>query len=167
MCIITSKEHLIKEIAEALENSSSDVSWRIDLTAQEVIPILDPTLVDEDCMPENGHQMIDIDVPSSREGFEIMEDFKSQCPDDRQQDMLDFALEQRHPFSAFKNAVYRIGIQEEWFEYRNAAMKEKAKEWMKENKVNFIDGGIVCKSSWVYTYYNENEDEEEGNGSCP
>lgn len=58
MCIITSKEHLIKEIAEALENSSSDVSWRIDLTAQEVIPILDPTLVDEDCMPENGHRMI-------------------------------------------------------------------------------------------------------------
>lgn len=59
MFTIDSKEVLISEIADAMDANSNGQAmvWCIDHTAQEVIPICDPDIVGEDCMPEVGHLM--------------------------------------------------------------------------------------------------------------
>lgn len=157
MLTIDSREMLIREIADAMDSYSNeqDMVWCIDLTAQEVIPICDPAVVGEDCMPEDGHLMLDIDRVSSDDSFRIMENFTSECTSSTEQILLNFALKQQHPFSVFRNALYELNIQNNWFGYKNKALLKKAEEWMRDNNVDFIDGKIVCESDQVYTYENE------------
>lgn len=155
MINIKSKEQLINDIANALEDYSDEEIWCIDLTGQEVVPIPDPMVVGEEFMPEEGHQMINIDRVSSADSFQIMEDFTKECTSTEEQYLLNFALEQKHPFSTFRNAVYKLGIEKNWFGYNAHVLRKKAKEWMEENEVDFIDGKVVCGSKDVYTYYRE------------
>lgn len=159
MFTIDSKEMLIREIANAMDGYSNeqDMVWCIDLTAQKVIPICDPAVVGDDCMPEDGHQMVNIDRVPSPDSFQIMENFTEECTSTTEQKLLYFALEQRHPFSTFKNAVYKLGIENNWFGYKAHALRKIAEEWMIDNKVDFIDGKIVCNSNLVYTYYRDEE----------
>nr|WP_129730883.1 UPF0158 family protein [Parabacteroides goldsteinii] len=155
---IESREELINEIAESLEGYSEGMKWSIDLTAQEVVPICDRSVVGEDCMPEDGHLMMDIDQISSRESFQIMEDFITECTSTEEARFLHFALKQRHPFSTFKNALYELNIQGNWFGYSMKALKEKARRWMIDNHIDFKDGKIIYKSDKVYTYRKEGEE---------
>lgn len=159
MLNIKSQSQLIQNIANALDNYSDEMIWCIDLTEQQVIPICDPMVVGDDCMPEEGHKMINIDRIPSSDSFQIMEDFKRECTTTKEQNLLDFALEQRHPFSTFRNAVYNLGIENKWFDYKAHALRKKAKEWMEENEVDFIDGKVVCGSNRIYTYYREDEED--------
>ena len=160
MPAINSRELLINEIADAMNcySNEQDMVWCIDLTAQEVTFTCDPSIVGKDCMPEVGHLMIDIDRVPSRESFLIMENFTSECTSTNEQRLLNFALRQRHPFSAFKDAVWELGIQENWFRYEYSTLRKKAEEWMTDNNVDFIDGKIVCQSDRIYAYQNEEEE---------
>jgi isopentenyl phosphate kinase len=40
-------------------------------------------------------------------------------------------------FRHFKNAIQRLGLENSWFQYREAAVERVAKEWLDENKIPY------------------------------
>ena len=42
-------------------------------------------------------------------------------------------------FRRFKDAVYKYGVEDEWYKYRDNAIKEIAIEWCRENNIGFED----------------------------
>ena len=42
-------------------------------------------------------------------------------------------------FGRFKNAIHEYDIADEWYKYRNDALKEIAIEWCQENGIEFDD----------------------------
>ena len=40
-------------------------------------------------------------------------------------------------FRRFKDAVYKYGVEDEWYRYRDNAIKEFAIEWCRQNNIEF------------------------------
>ena len=88
-----------------------------------------------------------------------MEDFADSMTDKVNQEKLYMALNQRHPFSSFKDILHYTGQRENWFAYKEERMKEVAEEGMRENEVVYDDGRVSC-NSWMVTEYHRDDEEE-------
>ena len=150
---ICSQQDLIEEIAEAITFMEGEVRPVLDLTTQEVRHVPEDFL-DEDydgkdpfeCFENDeeraeirSHQLIAIDHLPSYVDYSLMEDFATRHDNDR----LFRALQARHPFPAFRDAVETEGLLGEWHAERGRFHNMKAQEWLDENGIAFVDGKIV------------------------
>jgi hypothetical protein len=78
-------------------------------------------------------------LPGSFEIHEwsIMERFGQERGSARQRDELLDALHGRGAFRMFKSAIRRLGIEEEWYRFRDSAFEEIAKDWLESNGVEY------------------------------
>jgi hypothetical protein len=67
----------------------------------------------------------------------IMEQFSSgQASDARREELLD-AIHGRGAFRSFRSAIRRLGIEDDWFRFRQLAFEEIAKDWLRAHDVSF------------------------------
>lgn len=66
-----------------------------------------------------------------------MENFIHSIDDNEAANQLWRAIKGRGAFRYFKDTLYRLGIQQSWFDYLEEAQKEFVIEWAKENNVAF------------------------------
>ena len=71
--------------------------------------------------------------------YSMMEDFSLSLTNERMSNKLLNAIRGKGAFRRFKDEVYRLGIEDDWFKYRDNAFKEFVIEWCKDNEVEFID----------------------------
>lgn len=125
----------IKEIAEQLD-CGFRCFWNKQTNELMFVP-------DTNRFPESGNEIFDEDIEKldnnfgdydeiesmqSSDSFEIMAEFAEQITDNNKlQRQLIFALNNKKPFSRFKNVIDNSGpYREEWFKFKN----EKLKEWV-------------------------------------
>ena len=159
---IDSRESLVRDIADAMQNFTNefDNRWFLNLTEQEVGIRVDPDYCDQDCLwPNDGDEVVEIDRVSSHEAFQAMEDFADKQPRPIAEKLYR-ALSGGRPFARFKAAADVLDLLQDWYDYQNKWYMEKAEEWMRENGVDFKDGKVVCTGSTL-TWFEEGEDEEE------
>ena len=58
---------------------------------------------------------------TSRQGFQVMEDFALSLGDDNFQKRLIYLLSQRKPFSKFKLAIDNSSYRQDWFDFKKQA----------------------------------------------
>ena len=80
-----------------------------------------------------------IPLPSKFEIHEwsIMERFAQSLTDAAMSDELDAALHGRGAFRRFKDAVHRLGIADQWYRFREAALEEIAIEFLEEHGIAY------------------------------
>ena len=71
--------------------------------------------------------------------YDIMADFADTINDPRKHELLAVALAGKGAFRRFKDTVHRVGIADEWYEFKHEAYVEKAREWCEENGIEYID----------------------------
>ena len=71
--------------------------------------------------------------------WSIMEDFARSVEDDAASEELQAALRGRGAFRYFKDTIRRLGIQSDWYQFRDEAFKEIAREWLQENEIPFVE----------------------------
>ena len=49
------------------------------------------------------------------------------------------ALNGKGAFSRFKKEIAYLGIRDNWFAFRDERLKEKVKQWLKDNEIEYID----------------------------
>lgn len=151
---------LLNDIAYALTDHITEdygAGHFVDLTTGEVTFIQSDYMLDE-VSPEElqeyhdweqeqilqyaEHDLIRIDFVPSRESFNVMERFVESRPE-REHKSLYVALAKRHPFREFRDKVERMGILQEWYDFKNAAEETMAEEWLEEHELEIIDGKIT------------------------
>lgn len=156
----TPKQILLNEIACALTDHMTEdygSGHFVDLTTGEVTFIQSDYML-EDVSPNElqeyrdweqeqillymEHDLIRIACIPSRESFRVMERFVESRPE-REHKSLYVALAKRHPFCEFRDKVERMGILQEWYDFKNAAEETMAEEWLEEHELEIIDGKIV------------------------
>lgn len=156
----TSKQMLLSEIACALTDHITEEfggGHFVDLTTGEVTFIQGEYMLDDvtaEEMPEYRdweqeqikqyleHDLIKIDYVSSHESFCVMERFVGSRPE-CEHESLYVALIKRHPFREFSNKVERMGLLQEWYDFKNAAEEAMAEKWLEEHELEIKDGKIV------------------------
>lgn len=171
---VKSRAQLVERLAGELDSAPNGAYPVVDLTDQTVGMVFDPFVVgDEANEPLVGHEVVEIDPVSSHEAFKVMERFAAGRTG-KEAERLWRALEVRHPFRAFRNAVESLGILQEWYDWRERAFLKFAEERLEAAEVDFVDGRIVCRNPKntsifepedPYEDWEEEEDgEEEGDG---
>jgi hypothetical protein len=67
--------------------------------------------------------------------WEIMNRFSLRETNERRREELLNAIHGNGAFRMFKSTIHRFGIQKDWFAFRDAALKEIAKEWLEEHGI--------------------------------
>lgn len=146
---IASIETLRHEIADAMQSCFSESRPLLNLTTQEVGEWLDSMICGEDCKwPNDGDEVIEIEVPSSHELFQAMADFTN-CQSYTIACKLRLALEGKHPFARFKNTIKTLGVQEKWYAFQNKWYEDKAESWLRFAEVEVKDGKIVTSGEYI------------------
>lgn len=61
--------------------------------------------------------------------YRMLEDFSRGHPDRAISSELSQSIDGRGAFRYFKDTIHRLGIQEEWYDYRRQRFLELAKDW--------------------------------------
>ncbi|MBI2853996.1 MAG: SWIM zinc finger family protein [Chloroflexi bacterium] len=95
----------------------------------------DADRIERDC----GGRYISIPKAGSDEAYRDMEDFISTVENERLQDRLTQAIQQRHPFRRFKDVLeYYPEERERWFSFNNSRIRERVLEWLKDEGIESV-----------------------------
>jgi hypothetical protein len=129
-------EDLFADIADLLDSGEKIYLHKV---TQEILSHPDPQRWDDaetdflmDQVLEkvvlDPHNYITLDPPDARESFRLMEEFAFTVPDQRQQMRLIDALKGKKPFRLFRQVVEDCELEDAWYDYKIAQLKE----WVKE-----------------------------------
>jgi hypothetical protein len=71
--------------------------------------------------------------------YSIMDKFCLSLNDAKTHDIFCRLIKGRGAFRRFKDAIHEYNIADDWYNYRNNALKEIAIEWCQENGIEFDD----------------------------
>ena len=149
----------LDEIIEGLECQSDESSSFFDKTTGKVVLISDYEMraaEDEDPIEDFPDWEKDL-VRSAKElvyesgnyiylptkfdihEYIIMEKFCLSLNDSEMSDTIYSLIKGSGAFARFKNAIHEYDITDDWYKYRNDALKEIAIEWCQENDIEFDD----------------------------
>ena len=89
-------------------------------------------LAEKDCIP----------LPSQFDihEYQMMVRFADSVDNESHSDELHNALRGRGAFRCFKDTTYRLGIEKNWYTFRDKAYEELAVEWCEENGIKYHRG---------------------------
>lgn len=148
----------IKTLIEALEFLSDDSDVYLNTITGEVVTIPDrvAAVVDIDEHEADLQEMQQEILEKAREevsseeyiqlmaGFaideyRIMEDFCLFIRDDQLSYVLCKDIQGKGAFKRFKEDLYRYGLEDRWYEYRDKVLKDYVKKWCEDQGILYID----------------------------
>ena len=111
-------------LAEDPDEAAAAPQWQKDL-----LPKAREVLASEDFIPLPGKFEI--------HEWSIMERFAQSRADPNVSDELHAAVHGRGAFRRFKDAVHRLGIADEWYRFREAALEEIAIEFLEAHGIAY------------------------------
>ena len=96
---------------------------------KEFLPKVKRALEDE--------RMLELPDRAHIDEWRMMQDFAEEQEQCRCRPELLSAVHGAGAFRHFKNAIQRLGLENSWFQYREAAVERVAKEWLDENKIPY------------------------------
>lgn len=130
----------LTDIIDAMDFTDDNSEHYLDKVTGEIVYIND-MYMDRAEVEELSNQLDEHDcfrLPDQRElnDYAIMEDFVSTLSGSAQEKLED-AISGRGAFSRFKNGIRQLGLQDQWFAFRDEAYKRKAIAWCEENGVEW------------------------------
>ena len=148
----------LQDVLEGIDFQSDEQSSFLNLTTGEVVAITDEELraAENDTpledFPEWQHGAIRIardivetdhyvPLPDRFEihEYNIMERFCLSVDNDDMRDDLCDAIRGRGAFRRFKDRAQAYGIAEDWYRYRDAALREIAMAWCEEHRIAYTE----------------------------
>ena len=115
----------VMQAAEDDEPFEDMEDWERDLVA-----------IAGEILAETG-QYIPLPSKFDIDDYSIMERFCMSLDNQEISDILCDLISSSGAFRRFKDAIYKYGVEDEWYKYRDNAMKEIAIEWCRENNIEF------------------------------
>jgi hypothetical protein len=111
-------------LAEDPDEAAAAPQWQKDL-----LPKAREVIASQDVIPLPGRFEI--------HEWSIMERFARSLTDAAVSDELEAAVHGREAFRRFKDAVQRLGIADDWYRFREAALEEIAIEFLEAHRIAF------------------------------
>jgi hypothetical protein len=121
------------EVMKALEEDDEDALSSIPDWQKEEINVGREILADE------GNRFIDAPNKFEFHEYRQMEKFIASLPDEDISGQLWRAIKGKGAFRYFKDTLHRLGIEQQWYDYRDNAMKEFVIGWAESNDIPWID----------------------------
>ena len=129
----------LKDVAEEFEMISSDTSLFYNKTTGEFNFYCDfYGAENEDYEKFEEEDWIAAPDQQDINEYRIMEDFIETITNPRKNELLSVAIEGKGAFRRFKDTLHRVDLTDEWYDFKHKAFVEIAREWCKENDIEYI-----------------------------
>lgn len=81
----------------------------------------------------------DLEEFSTTKFLIVMEEFMYQLPSGENQDILDRAIRGRGAFRRFKDKLYDLELEQQWYKYCDEAYERIAREWCARHKIDVVE----------------------------
>ena len=126
------------ELIMAFEDYGTDLQHFFDRQTGEVLSLLEEDTDEEDRerLDADPERYLLIEPVPSSFGYDVMSDFVDTLPEGEARRELARALQQKHPFRRFKNALLTYpSVREDWFRFHEQAFMKMIKEWLDDHGV--------------------------------
>jgi len=129
----------LNDVAEEFEMISSDASLFYNKTTGEFEYYCDFFGGNEDdCEKYEEDDWIAAPDHQDINEYSIMVDFIETITNPRKNELLSVAIEGKGAFRRFKDTLHRVDLTDEWYAFKHKAFVEIAREWCKENDIEYI-----------------------------
>ena len=131
----------LRDIVEAMEMANESARSFLDLQTGEIETLVDDPLDDEE--QEEISERLDehgfVRLPEQYDihEYHIMEEFVEQLQNPMIQERLADAINGRGAFQRFKRGIRQYKVEQDWYDFRDAAFLEIAREWCEENNLEY------------------------------
>jgi len=149
----------LSDIIEAIEFQTDEISAYVNIKTGEVVTVTQEDFQaaenqdDLDEYPEwqreniktaqkiLAHEEDFIDLPTKYDvhEYQIMERFILSIKDRKILDALYRSIKGKGAFRRFKDGIIRFDIEDNWYKYREEAIKQIAMDWCELNQIEFKD----------------------------
>ena len=129
-------DDIIDKITECLQMVSEDFRGYYNVETGEILWISELGGLGEEKLNEledDPDNYISLPTRYDIDEYSMMDEFAYQYPDAVISNKLRETLKGKGAFRRFKDNVFRFGIREEWFKYRDEKYRELAEEWCVRN----------------------------------
>ncbi|WP_262676355.1 UPF0158 family protein [Paenibacillus sp. J5C2022] len=131
---------LINELIDAYLDNHLEHPYYLDLQTGEVVLDLGAVYTGEPGIDwddeENEERYVDIPKVGSDEAYRIMIKFAQRTPSDPEDKLFD-ALNENRPFRKFKDMIYRLDLEDEWYAFERDYAAEQLKYWLERNDLDY------------------------------
>ena len=145
----------LREVIEAMEAATEECTSFLDPETGEIITVTgeERDLVEEQSLedvPEWQHEMLPkmraalesdrfLELPDRFDIHEwsIMEEFSRAQGNERIRQELTDAIHGAGAFRIFRTAIRRLGLERSWYQFRDEAVAEIARNWLEEHKLPY------------------------------
>ena len=71
--------------------------------------------------------------------YRIMEEFIYELPEGKNQNVLAGAIQGRGDFRRFKDKLYDLNLEKQWYQYRDEAYEKIARQWCERHKIDLVE----------------------------
>lgn len=126
----------LKEIIEAMEFADMETEYYYDTKNERILMLFDG-MVDGEDDPELFEDISEgfvedyIPLPGQYDinEYRIMEEFIYELPEGKNQDVLERAIQGRGAFRRFKDKLYDLNLEKQWYSYKDSAYERIASKW--------------------------------------
>ena len=126
----------LEKIIEAIESADACSDTFLDAETEEIVwinrEIMSDEEVDAACDQLDEHGFYRLPKPCEINDYAIMDSFVDSLPDNLIERIAPL-ISGRGAFRRFKDAARSLGIEQEWYTWRDSAYKRLAIEWCEEN----------------------------------
>ena len=126
----------LQEVLEALEGAGMETEYYYDTKNQKILMIFDGMVDGEDnpeLIEKIGDAFIEDYIPLPRQydinEYRMMEEFIYELPTSKNQDVLERAIRGKGAFRRFKDRLYDLGLEQQWYKFRDDSYEKIARDW--------------------------------------
>jgi hypothetical protein len=86
---------------------------------------------------ENEEDFISLPTKYDIHEYQIIERFSLNIKDKEISNSIYSAIKGKGAFGRFRNSIHRFGIEDEWYKYRDEAIRQIAIDWCNENHIKY------------------------------
>lgn len=136
----------LEDIIEAMEFAGMETEYYYDTQNEKVVMLFDG-MVDGEDNPKlfedikEGFVEDYIPLPGQYDinEYRIMEEFIYELPAGKNQDVLAGAIQGRGAFRRFKDKLYDLNLEKQWYQYRDEAYEKIARQWSERHKIDLVE----------------------------
>ncbi len=128
-----------------LENDEFDLDDELEDDAVQPAGLLEETAKAREILDDEGENFIQLPDNFEIHDYAIMEDFSRHYPNNKVSLMLMDTIKGSGAFRRFNNLVRNLGIEKDWYEFRNQTYEQIAIDWLEDHKIPYTrddDSGL-------------------------
>lgn len=132
----------LEEIIEAMEFADMETEYYYDTKNERILMLFDG-MVDGEDDPELFEDISEgfvedyIPLPGQYDinEYRIMEEFIYELPEGKNRDVLERAIQGRGAFRRFKDKLYDLNLEQQWYSYKDSAYERIARKWCERYEI--------------------------------